>query len=187
MRSRHIVHLCPGTSFAPLATSKSGPAQRTDPSPKDSGHRSNSRSWLHHPAFLRPPTAHGQVTSEGVAAAYPCREAVPTTAASVFGHRRDPIQSRRQNDPQAGHGSSRTARRRAVKSIWTGTAGYPLKTNVSGHRSTDVPRHYMVEMGGIEPPSDVALPGLLRAQSAMGFLCSSSRLADTRLDPCGLP
>ena len=28
----------------------------------------------------------------------------------------------------------------------------------------------MVEMGGIEPPSDVVLPGLLRAQHASDFL-----------------
>lgn len=42
-----------------------------------------------------------------------------------------------------------------------------------------------MEMGGIEPPSDVALPGLLRAQFASGFL-GPSHLANkwlTRAQP----
>jgi len=42
-----------------------------------------------------------------------------------------------------------------------------------------------VEMAGIEPASDEVLPGLLRAQSAVGFLCPVSRLADERLVSLG--
>jgi hypothetical protein len=43
-----------------------------------------------------------------------------------------------------------------------------------------------VEMGRIELPSDVVLPGLLRAQFAVEFLCSS-RHANKRLIRAQLP
>lgn len=49
-----------------------------------------------------------------------------------------------------------------------------------------IPELNFVEMGRIELPSDVVLPGLLRAQFALDFLCPS-RLANKRLVRAQLP
>ena len=49
-----------------------------------------------------------------------------------------------------------------------------------------IPELNFVEMGRIELPSDVVLPGLLRAQFALDFLCPS-RHANKRLIQAQLP
>ncbi len=62
----------------------------------------------------------------------------------------------------------------------------PSPYNKTGPGITKIPEPVIVEMGRIELPSDVVLPGLLRAQFAVEFLCSS-RHANKRLIRAQLP